>query len=251
MSNPYAILGVAPTATAEEIRRAWLRLVAVAHPDHAGPEMTDEVAHINAAYNTLRDPAKRARVDLDLGSAGTRPAEPQAAPSYAPPPPEFTHPQPGWQAAYAADLAARYAPPGFVAHASLSERVAGLPGFLVADHRGQWLVALAWLALLSFAITPFAHFDSATWMFCAVVGLGIQSAAARHFHHTPLADLCAVGVLGVRAAASLAGAFIDSSDKPKIGKPTQGSRLPRSGKDRNWTPPPLEDQWPDYGNHWK
>jgi DnaJ-domain-containing protein 1 len=59
--DPHEVLGVAPGAGADEVRRAWLRLVRLHHPDrfaHAGPdaqrEAEERTQRLNAAYERLR-----------------------------------------------------------------------------------------------------------------------------------------------------------------------------------------------------
>ncbi|HET6147899.1 MAG TPA: J domain-containing protein [Polyangia bacterium] len=78
--DPYAVLGVDRSATAAEIRAAYLALVARYHPDrHQGNPLEDlasqRIAEINQAYELLSDPARRAAFDL-----GTHDAGPAAAP---------------------------------------------------------------------------------------------------------------------------------------------------------------------------
>lgn len=51
--SPYARLGLAPSASAAEIRRAYRRLVMRLHPDHAGAESVAEFLAIKAAYETI------------------------------------------------------------------------------------------------------------------------------------------------------------------------------------------------------
>ena len=65
MNDPYEQLGVSPGADDAMIRKRYLELVRQYSPDQA-PE---RFAEIHAAYDALRDPAKRveARV-LDLDS---------------------------------------------------------------------------------------------------------------------------------------------------------------------------------------
>jgi curved DNA-binding protein len=59
--NPYEVLGVAPTATAEEIKKAYRKLAAKYHPDRGGD--TAKFQELQAAYDTISDPAKRAAHD--------------------------------------------------------------------------------------------------------------------------------------------------------------------------------------------
>ncbi|OON66758.1 J domain-containing protein [Hymenobacter sp. CRA2] len=75
MSNYYQVLELGEQATAEEIRQAYLRLVRLTHPDRT----PDPAAHrryllINEAYDTLRQPALRARYDASLRGTVPRPA---------------------------------------------------------------------------------------------------------------------------------------------------------------------------------
>jgi DnaJ-class molecular chaperone len=64
MVDLYAVLGVAATADASDIRRAYLRLVRQYHPDRdARPEATEHFLQVQAAYDELGDAAKRQRYD--------------------------------------------------------------------------------------------------------------------------------------------------------------------------------------------
>ncbi len=62
----YQILGVTPTATPQEIRDAWIGRVSIYHPDRH-PEKADwftqQVARLNEAYQTLKDPGRREDYD--------------------------------------------------------------------------------------------------------------------------------------------------------------------------------------------
>ncbi|MBM4123591.1 MAG: hypothetical protein FJ246_01325 [Nitrospira sp.] len=91
--NYYAMLEIAPTATHTDIKRAWHEQMQVWHPDrfshssalHKKAETRTQL--INQAYETLSDPAARARYD----------ALAQAVPSTPPPspsPPPRTQPAP-------------------------------------------------------------------------------------------------------------------------------------------------------------
>jgi DnaJ like chaperone protein len=63
-NDPYAVLGLLPGATMEEVRHAWRRIAAENHPDRmaqrgAPPEFVDiareKTAAINAAYARIRE----------------------------------------------------------------------------------------------------------------------------------------------------------------------------------------------------
>ncbi|MEV5320356.1 J domain-containing protein, partial [Streptomyces sp. NPDC052687] len=58
----YAVLGVPRSASAREITVAYRRLVRALHPDTAprDPAVPDDLAAVLAAYDTLRDPGRRA-----------------------------------------------------------------------------------------------------------------------------------------------------------------------------------------------
>ncbi|HDN79267.1 MAG TPA: J domain-containing protein [Chloroflexi bacterium] len=58
--DPYQVLGVSPQATEAEIKRAYFRKVRE-HPPERDPEA---FKRIRAAYEMLKDPQKRALVQL-------------------------------------------------------------------------------------------------------------------------------------------------------------------------------------------
>jgi DnaJ domain len=54
-ADPFAVLGVAPNASAEEVAAAYRSLAKRWHPDRAdGPQAARRMAEINAAYDLLR-----------------------------------------------------------------------------------------------------------------------------------------------------------------------------------------------------
>jgi curved DNA-binding protein CbpA len=59
MPDHYAALGVARTATADEIKRAFRKLASQHHPDKGGD--TKKFQEIQAAYDTLGDATKRSQ----------------------------------------------------------------------------------------------------------------------------------------------------------------------------------------------
>jgi hypothetical protein len=60
----YKILGVEQTATMDEIKIAYKKLVLIFHPDKGGDE--EEFKKIQHAYNVLKDPVTRAEYDAAL-----------------------------------------------------------------------------------------------------------------------------------------------------------------------------------------
>lgn len=63
----YSALAVASEATAAEIKTGWRRLIRQWHPDvNKDPDAAQQFQAIQSAYETLSDPARRARYDAGL-----------------------------------------------------------------------------------------------------------------------------------------------------------------------------------------
>ncbi|WP_460611077.1 DnaJ domain-containing protein [Hymenobacter terrigena] len=77
--NHYQILGVAPTAPAADIKRAYRQLVVRYHPDKHGGDIRyeEQFKAVAIAYGILGDPARRATYDFQLAQAARRAAEAQ------------------------------------------------------------------------------------------------------------------------------------------------------------------------------
>lgn len=67
--NYYDILEVPPSATLAEIRRSYHRLARLHHPDLNKQALDTHIKRLNLAYQTLRDPQKRADYDAQLVEA--------------------------------------------------------------------------------------------------------------------------------------------------------------------------------------
>lgn len=57
-SDPYAVLGLDPSATTDDVRRAYHGLARRLHPDLAGedPDAAEELRRVNAAYEAITRP---------------------------------------------------------------------------------------------------------------------------------------------------------------------------------------------------
>ncbi len=107
--NPYHVLGVRWDATSAQIKRRWRELAREHHPDNAAGDteeaarLTARMARINAAYDLLRDPVRKAHFDATVegrraregaGTGGTADFDdvPESAQPTGPPPPPPTKP---------------------------------------------------------------------------------------------------------------------------------------------------------------
>jgi molecular chaperone DnaJ len=59
----YEVLGVSPSASTAELRRAYRMLALQHHPDRAGPQSASRFAQIAEAYRMLSDPTARTAYD--------------------------------------------------------------------------------------------------------------------------------------------------------------------------------------------
>jgi curved DNA-binding protein CbpA len=94
-TNYYELLEILPTASVDEVKRAFRSQIAKYHPDkvqHLGKEFqamaADRAADLTEAYRILSDEGRRAEYDRALagaGVAGARPAASAGAPSAASP----------------------------------------------------------------------------------------------------------------------------------------------------------------------
>ena len=73
--NPYEVLGVSPTASDEDVRAAYLKLVKKYHPDRyqdsvLKKQAEDKMKQINAAYDTIKEAKKNGDSAYDNSSYG-------------------------------------------------------------------------------------------------------------------------------------------------------------------------------------
>ena len=77
--NPYQVLDVPPDASSAQIKRRWRELAREHHPDRAAGDseeagrLTARMARINAAYDLLRDPVRRAHFDASADGTARAP----------------------------------------------------------------------------------------------------------------------------------------------------------------------------------
>ncbi len=78
MRDPYAVLGLAKTASAAEIKSAFRKLAKKYHPDQSKePKAKERFAEIGQAYEILGDEKKRAAFDRGEIDAEGKPRAPQ------------------------------------------------------------------------------------------------------------------------------------------------------------------------------
>lgn len=103
----YAILGVSPSASGGEIRRAYRALARHSHPDLRGASgadaevLSERMKQVNIASTILLDPVARARYDALRGlrrSVRARPETPTAARPFVPIADASLSATPAWQA---------------------------------------------------------------------------------------------------------------------------------------------------------
>jgi curved DNA-binding protein CbpA len=65
LTDPYKILGVAPTASADDIQKAYRKLAKKLHPDlnPGNPEAEEKFKEVAGAYDLVGDAEKRQRFD--------------------------------------------------------------------------------------------------------------------------------------------------------------------------------------------
>ena len=92
----YAVLGISPSASQDEIKKHYRKLAKKNHPDanQSDPKAAERFKDISEAYNVLGDPEKRKQYDemrrfgafTGFGGAGGGARRPSGAPSGGPPP---------------------------------------------------------------------------------------------------------------------------------------------------------------------
>lgn len=172
MADHYELLGVAPGASPDEIKRAYHGLARRHHPDTFSGEPDAAIdaarrrmAAINAAWTVLSDPVRRSDYDADVLNRAPRPAPPSAEADdegVAPDFPDWFEPDPGVPAAFLEedDGEGGTPPPPIVVFAPIALAAAALASFalgLVVASPTLLAIAvvLAPLTLVAFFTAPF------------------------------------------------------------------------------------------------
>lgn len=98
--DPYSALGLANTATADEIKKAYKRIARESHPDlnPGDPKAADRFKAAAAAHDLLKDPEQRARFDRgEIDAAGQERPERRFYRDYAEGPEATYHTSRGYQ----------------------------------------------------------------------------------------------------------------------------------------------------------
>ena len=85
MANPYEVLGVTPTASNDEIRKAYRKLAKLLHPDlNPGDAASEEkFKKVTGAYDLIGDAEKRRRFDAgEIDEAGNERRQQQDSRNY-------------------------------------------------------------------------------------------------------------------------------------------------------------------------
>ena len=98
--DPYSALGLAKTATADEIKKAYKRIARESHPDlnPGDPKAADRFKAAAAAHDLLKDPEQRARFDRgEIDASGQERPERRFYREYAEGPEATYHTARGYQ----------------------------------------------------------------------------------------------------------------------------------------------------------
>ena len=203
--DPYSLLGVEPSASGEEVRQAFLRMMRLVHPDRFDADKqpqewkdaNDLLKAVNEAYSILRDPVRRAALDRQRGQGGGRegPAPRQERAQGAPPKPPATGVSADSAPSHGQALFSEL-PPGV--RARLLERQAdrvGSQAWAPTAWAGGYVLATillsVWFPILA-GLATHGRWDQTKSIWIVVVSasvgllLGVQLDWFIHFYRTPL-----------------------------------------------------------------
>lgn len=201
-STHYDTLCVAPTATPEELKTAWRRLVRAFHPDTAGDAGIVMTQELNAAYTVVGNPTSRWTYDRDLLADAEPTPEPTYEPTDVPVYQAPTQTRPTAPTAPATPAAPKVPPAvwdaeryAFVRKVSLISWAVIFVGLVVAAIALNSTMSSFWLAPIGFvAVLTAARRELKLWR-AAILGLAILAG-----------PLGAIGVFGFSSWAGNAGA---------------------------------------------